>query len=237
MSGAGQNGNPVQPRTTVVGIGASAGGLKALQTLLENIPPKTDAAYVVIVHLAPEVHSDLPRILGAHTTMPVAAVTGAQPLETGHVYVIPPDRQLKITDSEIAATTFSEPRGQRAPIDTFFRSLAEQHGDGFAVILTGGGSDGAVGVKAVKEAGGIILVQDPAEAEHASMPGAAIATEVVDFVLPVKQLAERLVELIRSKDHPRSPGGRWIRRKICAASWPICACAPATTSRTISVPP
>ena len=91
---------------------------------------------------------------------------------------------------------FDEPRGHRAPIDLFFRSLAEQHGDGFAVILTGAGSDGAVGVRAVKEAGGIILVQDPDEAEYPSMPRSAIATGIADFVLPVRDLAARLVELI-----------------------------------------
>jgi two-component system CheB/CheR fusion protein len=193
--------NSLPPRPTVVGIGASAGGLKALQTLLESLSPRTGAAFVVIVHLNPYSHSDLPAILAAHTAMPVTAVTDTQPLRENHVYVIPPDRQLEITDSEIAAVPFKEPRGQRAPVDTFFRSLALQHGDGFAVVLTGGGSDGAVGVKAVKEAGGVILVQDPAEAEHSSMPGAAIATEAVDFILPIKQLAERLTELIRTKDH------------------------------------
>src|SRR5262249_24580365 len=87
-----------------------------------------------------------------------------------------------------------------APIDLFFRSLAEQHGDGFAVILTGAGADGALGVKAVKESGGIILVQDPGEAEYPSMPRAAIATGIADVVLPVRELAGRLVELIRSKE-------------------------------------
>src|SRR5215469_16523271 len=189
------------PYTTVVGIGASAGGVKALGNLLEGLPPKTGAAFVVIVHLDPATRSELPRILAAHTEMPVVAVTGRSPLRPDHVYVISPDRSLQINQEEIAALPFDEPRGQRAPIDSFFRSLATHHGDGFAVILTGGGSDGAVGVKAVKEAGGIILVQDPAEAEHPSMPTAAISTEVVDFVLPIKQLAERLAELIRTRDH------------------------------------
>src|SRR5262249_28296670 len=92
-----------------------------------------------------------------------------------------------------------EPRGQRAPIDLFFRSLAGQHGDGFAIILTGAGADGAVGVRAVKEAGGIILVQDPAEAEYPSMPRSAIATGNADLVLPVRELATRLVRLVRNK--------------------------------------
>jgi len=193
--------NQQPPHTTVVGIGASAGGVQALKTLLEVMPAKTGAAFVVVMHLAPESHSELPNILATHTHMPVTAVTDKVPLLPDQVYVIPPDRELRITDNRISAVPFGEPRGQRAPIDGFFRSLAAQHGDGFAVILTGGGSDGAVGVKAVKESGGIILVQDPAEAEHPSMPSAAISTEVVDFILPLKQLAERLAELIRTKDH------------------------------------
>lgn len=132
--------------------------------------------------------------------MPVGPVIGEEPLQAGHVYVIPPGRQLQITQQTIAAIPFPEPRGRHAPIDSCFRSLATRHGGSFAVILSGGGSDGAVGVKAVKEAGGIILVQDPAEAEYPSMPSAAIGTEVVDFVLPIKQLAARLTDLIRSKD-------------------------------------
>ena len=185
----------------VAGVGASAGGVKALQTLLAALPQNPGAAFVVVVHLDPRAHSQLADILAAHTTMPVTAVVDSEPLEKNHVYVIPPDRQLEMSDHHISAIRFDEPRGQRAPIDCFFRSLAAQHGDSFAVILTGGGSDGAVGVKAVKEAGGIILVQDPAEAEYPSMPNAAITTQVVDFILPVKQLGERLAELIRAKGH------------------------------------
>lgn len=187
------------PRTTVVGIGASAGGLKALISMLEALPPDPGAAFVIIVHLDPHAHSDMPNILKSHTDMPVDAVTDKVALEANRVYVIPPDRQLVINEDNISAIPFTEPRGRRAPIDHFFRSLAAQHGDGFALILTGGGSDGAVGVKAVKEAGGIVMVQDPTEAEHPSMPSAAIGTEVVDFVLPIKPLTERLVDLIRSK--------------------------------------
>ena len=95
--------------------------------------------------------------------------------------------RLHIVDHEISAHAFDEPRGHRAPIDMFFRSLAEQHGDGFAVILSGAGSDGAIGVRAVKEAGGIVLVQDPNEAEYSSMPRSAIAMGVADFVLPVRE--------------------------------------------------
>jgi two-component system CheB/CheR fusion protein len=183
----------------VVAIGASAGGVQALQTLFETLPNGTGAAFVVIVHLDPQAHSDLASILASRTRMPVVQVQKSEELRPDHVYVIPPDRRLQITDHQISATEFDKPRGQRTAIDLFFRSLAEKIGDGFAVILTGAGSDGTIGVRAIKEAGGIVLVQDPDEAEHASMPRSAIATGVADFVLPLRELAARLVGLIDKK--------------------------------------
>jgi len=188
-------------KPVVVGIGASAGGIRALQTFFDALPDDPGAAFVVVVHLDPQVHSELSNILAARTRMPVVQVRGTEKLETNHVYVIAPGSRLNLTDRDISAAEFEEPRGQRAPIDLFFRSLAEQHGDGFAIILTGAGSDGTTGVKEVKEAGGIVLVQDPSEAEYPSMPRSAIATGLADFVLPVEELAARIVELIRNKDH------------------------------------
>src|SRR5512132_1216055 len=192
-----------QPSTkpSIVGIGASAGGVQALQTFFEALPDRTGVAFVVIVHLAPASHSELPRILATRTRMPVAQVNEPAPLEPDHVYVIPPDRHLRISDNEISAHEFDSPRGRRASIDLFFRSLADQHGNDFAIILTGAGSDGAVGLKAVKEAGGIILVQDPNEAEYASMPLSAIATGLADFILPLREIAARVVELARDRAH------------------------------------
>ena len=184
----------------IVAIGASAGGVHALVTLFSALPNDTGAAYVVVVHLDPEHRSELVHIIAARTRMPVVEIATRQHLEPNHVYVIPPDRQLQMVDHEISAREFDEPRGQRSPIDLFFRSLAEKLGDGFAVILSGAGSDGALGVRAVKEAGGIILVQEPDEAEYASMPRSAIAMGVADFVLPTRDLAKRLVDLIRIKE-------------------------------------
>src|SRR3954447_13342513 len=195
------------PKTIVVGIGASAGGVRALQQLFDALPEKAGAAFVVVVHLDPDVRSELSNILAQHTAMPVLQVGKPVPLQPDHVYVIPPDRRLLITDDEIATAEFDEPRGKRAPIDLFFRSLAEQHGDGCAVILTGAGSDGAVGARAVKKTGGIILVQDPAEAEFPSMPRSAIATGIADFILPVRELAQRLTELVREKSNGGLQGG------------------------------
>jgi CheB methylesterase len=154
----------------IVGIGASAGGIQVLQAMLGALPDNTGAAFVIIVHLDPEKRSELPSILATRTKMPVVQVGETTKLQANHVYVIPPDRGLQLIDHEISTREFAEPRGQRSPIDLFFRSLAEHLGDGCAVVLSGAGSDGAIGVRAVKEAGGIILVQDPAEAEYSSMP-------------------------------------------------------------------
>ncbi len=187
-----------QPAVPIVGIGASAGGISALQEIFSALPDQTGAAFVVIVHLDPEHQSDLARILAVRTSMPVSQVETSEPLKPNHVYVIPPNRRLVLTDHELKTAPFDEPHGHRAPIDLFFRSLADR-GDGYAVILSGAGSDGAIGVRAVKGAGGIVMAQDPSEAEYPSMPRAAIATGTADFVLPVSEIAERLVDLLRSR--------------------------------------
>jgi two-component system CheB/CheR fusion protein len=198
---------PIPAKTIVVGIGASAGGVHALQQLFAALPEKAGAAFVVVVHLDPDQRSQMSNILAARTQMPVLQVGEPVPLKPDHVYVIPPDRRLHITDDEIATAEFEEPRGKRAPIDLFFRSLAEQHGDGCAVILTGAASDGTIGARAVKESGGIILVQDPNEAEFPSMPRSAIATGIADFVLPIREIAQRLTELVREKNNDGRDGG------------------------------
>src|SRR5499427_7803833 len=189
--------DPTDP--TIVTIGASAGGVTPLQRFFEALPEQTGAAFVVVVHLDPDHRSGLPQILGGRTRMPVIQVNKTEKLEADHVYVIPPDRRVQLIDHEISPTEFEEPRGKRAPIDGFLRSATEHATAGFAIVLSGAGSDGAIGVRAIKEAGGIILIQDPQEAEYASMPRSAIATGVADFVLPIRELAERLVELIHVK--------------------------------------
>lgn len=190
----------------LVAIGASAGGVAALQQLFECLPDETGAAFVVIIHLDPGRESGLAQVLRTRTRMPVQQVDGPTELRSDCVYVIPPNRRLQVSDNEIATFPFDEPRGHRAPIDLFFRSLAEQHGDGFAIVLSGAGSDGTIGVKAVKGSGGIILVQDPQEAEYPSMPQSAIATGVADLVLPIRELAGQLVLLIGNKARLRKVG-------------------------------
>jgi two-component system, chemotaxis family, CheB/CheR fusion protein len=152
---------PGTRKPTIVTIGASAGGVTALQRFFEALPEQTGASFVVIVRLDPDRRSELPQILAGRTHMPVIQVNRTEKLQPDHVYVIPPDRRVLLIDHKISAAEFDEPRGKRAPIDLFFRSAAERVGDGFAVVLSGAGADGAAGVRAVKEAGGIILVQDP----------------------------------------------------------------------------
>ena len=194
---------PPGPRSggpPVVGIGASAGGLEALKTFFQSIPDDLSAAYVVIVHLAPDHESDLPGILARETRMPVIQVGDHEQvrLKPDEIYVIAPDRKLEITDSSVGASRFEQPHGKRNAIDLFLRSLAAAGGEIFAVILSGGGSDGVQGARAVREAGGLVLVQEPNEAAHDSMPRAVLADGAADVVLPVRELAARIAELVRS---------------------------------------
>jgi two-component system CheB/CheR fusion protein len=189
------------PPITVVGIGASAGGIEALRTFFAAVPADLGVAYVVVVHLAPDHKSELAGILARSTKMSVVEVRDSQQydLTPNCVYVIAPDRKLEATAATVAAAPFTDMRERRASIDVFFRSLAATHGDGFAVVLSGGGSDGSLGARAVKEAGGVVLVQDPSEAAHEAMPRAVIAAEVADVIAPVAELAARLVELVRHR--------------------------------------
>lgn len=189
----------IKPKVPIVAIGASAGGVAALQEFFSTVSPTTGAAFVVVLHLAPEQSSALAHIIGLETMMPVTDVEAECLIEADTVYVIAPNRNLVVSANNIASSALAHERAPKAPIDHFFRSMASEHGDGFALVLTGGGADGALGVKAVKEGGGLILVQDPNEAEYPSMPQSAIASGVADFVLPLRELAARLPELIKSK--------------------------------------
>ncbi|MBO0750104.1 MAG: hypothetical protein J2O44_06715, partial [Porphyrobacter sp.] len=183
----------------VCAIGTSAGGVNALQSFFDEVDPHLGLAYVVILHLAPDYPSKLSEILGHVTEMPVHQVDDSPHLKPNCVYVIAPDRELVIEGDQIKSRPFEEPRGKRAPIDKFFESVALARGDGIAVVMTGAGADGAVGVRKVKESGGVVLVQDPNEAEFPMMPRSAIATGVADFVEPIQQMTVRIAEVLHSK--------------------------------------
>lgn len=183
----------------ICAIGASAGGVTALQEFFSEAAPDLGIAYVVVLHLAPDQPSQLTSILAGRTEMPVLQVEDSPEIKADHVYVIAPDCELEIEGNRIRSRHFTEPRGQRAPIDKFFESVAEGRGDGFAVVMSGAGSDGAIGVRKIKEAAGVILVQDPTEAQFPMMPRSAIATGVADFVEPVAKLPGRIAEVLHSK--------------------------------------
>jgi PAS domain S-box-containing protein len=185
--------------TPVCAIGASAGGLKALKSLLGATDTDLGLAYVVIMHLAPDHPSHLAEILQGYTSMPIHEVTDTQELKPDCVYVIPPDRELVIDGNQIKARSFREARGLRAPIDMLFRSVAQARNDSYAIVLTGDGADGAVGVRKVAEAGGLVMVQDPREAEFAMMPLAAIATGVVNFIEPLAAIPARIAQTLKAK--------------------------------------
>ncbi|HZM24931.1 MAG TPA: CheR family methyltransferase [Anaerolineales bacterium] len=193
---------PVEPinrpkALTVVGIGASAGGLPALRSFFEALPSDSGLAFVVVTHLHPEHESHMAELLQKSTQMPTIQVNKKIKVESDHVYVIPPNRSILMADTYLETAEFTEPHGRRTPIDHFFRSLARGHSESVAVILSGGGTDGSVGVKDIKEQGGLILVQHPDDAEYDSMPRAALSTGLADVVLPAPQLAEKLAEYIR----------------------------------------
>ncbi len=204
---------PVEPSNrekglSVVGIGASAGGLAALRAFFEALPPETGMAFVVITHLHPEHESHLAELLQKSTSMPVIQVNQRISVESNHVYVIPPNRSMLMTNTHLDTREFDEPHGQRTPIDHFFRSMASSgHSDPIAVILSGGGTDGSVGIKDVKEVGGMIMVQEPEDAEYDSMPRAALSTGLVDVILPAGALAERLADYVQHRPRlPQDPG-------------------------------
>ncbi|HEY3586451.1 MAG TPA: chemotaxis protein CheB, partial [Myxococcaceae bacterium] len=181
----------------VVAIGASAGGLEAIEAFLRTVPPGSGAAFVVVQHLDPTHAGALPELLARSTRMPVLEVKNGMRVEADHVYVIPPDKELSLSRGSFRVSQPGPPRGLRLPIDVFLRSLAEERGrDAAAVILSGMGSDGTLGLKAVKEAGGMVLVQDPSTAQFSSMPRSAIQTGLVDTVGPPQDLPGRLLATV-----------------------------------------
>jgi two-component system CheB/CheR fusion protein len=177
----------------VVGLGGSAGGLKALMGFFGAVQGATGAAYVVVMHLSPEHESSLAEILQRTTTMPVRQVVETVAILPDHVYVISPGVHLSLTGGNLHVTEMNGPRGRRVAVDLFFRTLADSCGTkATAIVLSGGDADGVIGLKRIKERGGLTIAQEPSEAEHQSMPRSAIATGMVDWVLPVKEMPARL---------------------------------------------
>jgi two-component system, chemotaxis family, CheB/CheR fusion protein len=182
----------------IVGIGASAGGLEALEQFLGNVPEKGGMAYVVIQHLDPTHKGMLPELLQRITKMKVFQVKDRMTIKPNSVYVIPPNTSMSILKGVLHLFEPIESRGMRLPIDFFFRSLADdRHEQSIGVILSGMGSDGSIGLRAIKEKNGIVMVQDPAAAKFDSMPRHAIDSVLVDIVAPASELPARLMDFLK----------------------------------------
>jgi two-component system, chemotaxis family, CheB/CheR fusion protein len=184
------------PFFPIVGVGASAGGLAAFEKFLAGIPENIDPgmAFVLVQHLAPDHKSILAEILGRSTSLPVIEVEDGMAVQPNYVYVIPPGHDMALLNGTLQLLEPTEPRGHQLPIDFFFRSLAQdQHQRAIGVVLSGSGSDGTLGIRAIKSEGGMIIVQKTETAEFDSMPRSAIATGLVDYELPPEEMVAQLM--------------------------------------------
>lgn len=178
----------------VVGVGASAGGLEALEALFDSIPPDTDMAFVVVQHLSPDFKSMMDRLLGRHTKMPIYSVEDGMTVEPNSVYLIPPKTEMIISGNRLLLTEKDPTAGLSLPIDIFFRSLASDWEESsIAIVLSGTGTDGSRGVRAINNAGGLVLVQTAESAQFDGMPRAAVDTGCADLVTTPQEMGPALV--------------------------------------------
>jgi two-component system CheB/CheR fusion protein len=183
----------------IVGIGASAGGLAAFEAFFSGMPADRDPgmAFVLVQHLAPDHKSILTELVKRHTRMRVREVEDGMVVEPNCAYIIPPNRDMAFLGGALQLLEPSAPRGLRLPIDFFFRSLAQdQHERAICIVLSGTGSDGTLGVRAIKGAGGMAMAQNPESTEYDGMPRSAIATRMVDFVLPPAEMPAQLISYV-----------------------------------------
>ncbi|PWU12875.1 MAG: chemotaxis protein CheR [Verrucomicrobia bacterium] len=193
----------------VVGIGASAGGLAAFEALFAHMPADsgTGIAFVIVQHLDPDHKSILTELVRRYTKLRVFQVEDGMKIEPNCAYIIRPNKDLMLTDSKLHLVEPGSRRGLRLPIDFFFRSLAQERGEqSIGVILSGNGTDGTLGLRAIKEAGGMAVVQDPQSAEYDGMPRSAIASGLADYVLPPEEMPAQLIEYVK-RTSPFKPGG------------------------------
>ena len=182
----------------VVGVGASAGGLDAFKNLFESMPAETGMAFVLIQHLDPTHESLMVDLLSRYTKMKVVQVEDRMQIQANHVYMIPPARDLAIHKGKLHLTEPAQRRGLRMPIDFFFRSVAEEQRErAICIILSGTGSDGTLGLKAIKSYGGMVMAQTPTTAQYDGMPVSAITTGAVDYVLPVEEMPDAILKYIQ----------------------------------------
>ena len=193
-------------RLPMVGLGGSAGSIQALQAFFEAMPPDSGLAFAVIIHLSNERESLLAELLQRSTAMRVVQVRDSEKVAPDTVYVIPPGKALQTMDGNLQLADMVVERGRHVAVDMFFRTLADTHGPhATAIVLSGIDGDGAIGVKRIKERGGLTIAQDPAAADYGGMPSAAIATGMVDWVLPVQDMPQRLIDYHRLEPRLQLP--------------------------------
>ena len=184
----------------IVAIGASAGGLQALESFFSNLPDHPNAAFVVVQHLSPDYKSMMTEILQRKTAMPVMPIEDGMEIEPSQVYVLPPSKHLVVKNHRLSL--LESPDSFDYPIDKFFHSLVKEWEEKtIAILLSGTGSDGTKGIQAISRVGGIGLVQSPETAQFNSMPSSAVPSGLVDEILSPQELAQTVFELIRYSDN------------------------------------
>ena len=218
-----QDSSRTQGEFPVVGIGASAGGLDACRKLVEALPADNGMAFILVQHLDPTHESMMVDLLSGHTSMTVQQATDGMVIERNHLYVIPPGTYLAVGEGALHLSHPQARHGARLPFDFLLHSLAEAYGDrAICVILSGTGADGSLGLKAVKENGGLSIAQDPEEAGFDGMPRSAIKTGAIDLVLPVAAIPAAIVKYARrigrvralNASAPRDTAPGWLPKIV-----------------------
>lgn len=188
------------PAKYIVGIGASAGGLEAIEAFFKKMPIHSGLAFVVVQHLSPDYKSLMVELLSKHTEMPVNRIEDGVLVKENNIYLLPPRKNLNCFHGRLLLTEQDRSEGLNLPIDIFFRSLAEDFGEyAISVVLSGTGSDGTRGIRAIKERGGMVMVQDDETAKFDGMPKNAIATGLADFILSPEEMPKQLLSFVK---HP-----------------------------------
>ncbi|MEO7092282.1 MAG: chemotaxis protein CheB, partial [Polyangiales bacterium] len=207
------------PSTIVVGIGASAGGLEALQNFFDNLAGDTELAFVVVQHLSPDFKSLMDELLGRHTELPIQLVEDGMRVEAGHVYLIPPKKEMIISGGRLLLSERDKKQELSLPIDVFFRSLAQDCGPrAIAIVLSGSGSDGSRGIRDVHQAGGLVIVQNLETAQFEGMPRTAAETGVADYTTAPQDMPRLLEEHAKRGVAARDATARTARPRTAKAS-------------------
>ncbi|WP_018016069.1 chemotaxis protein CheB [Teredinibacter turnerae] len=194
---------PTKPKL-FIGVGASAGGLEALQTLLQHLPTDTGACFIVVQHLSPDFKSMMLELLSKHTSMRILNVKDGMEVDANCIYLIPPKKNMMVSHGRLRLSEKTPESGLSLPIDIFFRSLAEdQQHKAIGIILSGTGTDGSRGIKSLKEAGALVIAQEPQSAKFDGMPNSAINTGLVDLILRPEDIGDQLAAFIQ---HPLVSG-------------------------------